>query len=109
MENSTSFIADDVLIEKSKASESNFYAVYDSCNSKDVPGWELAFIEERCYDKNVYNENNSDEEYFCSLKDAKSYANIHFQSGGEYFSLQQLSHPDNFLYIVTDKIKYLMA
>jgi hypothetical protein len=83
------------------------YAVYDYCVTNHVPSRDLAFIEERWYDEklNVI----GDEKHFLSLKDAKLYAKTHFQSGGEYFSLNQSAHPDNFLYIMLDKIRYLLA
>lgn len=109
MTDSTNFITDNVLIRKPQTPVNSFYAVYNYCNSIDEPGEKLAFIEERRGNANVPDNMSNDEEYFGSLKDAKSYVNLHFQSGGEYFSLHQLSHPDNFLYILTDKIRYLMA
>jgi len=46
---------------------------------------------------------------FQSLKEAKTYVQAHFQSGAEYFSLKQSANPDNFLHIIIDKIKYLIA
>jgi hypothetical protein len=85
-----------------------FYSVYDCSASQDCPCWDLAFIEERFNGQDTYGGFGGDELYFDSLKDAKDYVSIHFQSGGEYFSLQQSMDPDNLLYILAGKIRYMI-
>jgi len=86
-----------------------FYAVYDSCIANNIPSRDLAFIEERRYSGNIYEHVASDEKYFRSLSDAKAYVKDHFQSGAEYFSLNQSADPDNVLHAIIDKITYLIA
>ena len=86
-----------------------FFAVYDPCLVNNVPSCDLAFIEERLYSGQSYEHNAGDEKYFPSLKDAKVYVKEHFKSGAEYFSLNQSVNPDSLLYIVLDKITYLVS
>jgi hypothetical protein len=103
----TNLIEEDTVTQKPTRSCTRVYAVYDYCVTNHVPSRELAFIEERWYDNKETV--TGDEKHFLSLKDAKTYAKAHFSAGGEYFSLNQSAHPDNFLYIILDRIKYLFA
>lgn len=109
MENFTDCIAEDVVIQKPVNLYDSFYAVYDCCITNDVPSRDVAFIEERHDNSSIHENASGDEKYFQSLKEAKTYVQAHFQSGAEYFSLKQSINPDNFLQIIIDKIKYLIA
>ena len=83
--------------------------MYDSCASNNDPGKDLAFIEQRQLTDNLYPQEPNDEKCFRSLSDAKAYVKKHFQSGAEYFSLNQSADPDNIFYVIVDKITYLVA
>jgi len=109
MENTTYRSSAQICFSKSSLPIGLFYAVYDCSSAQGSPSWDLAFIEERFNDQPVQIGSDTDEMYFDSLRDAKDYVKIHYQSGGEYFSLQQSEHPDNFIYILTDKIRYLIC
>ena len=87
----------------------HFFAVYDSGVTDSIPSYDLAFIEERLCLDSVHDQSGHDEQYFSTLSEAKSYVHHHFSSGAEYFSLKQSNEPDNFLYLILDKISYLMA
>lgn len=47
--------------------------------------------------------------YFGSLHEAKILVQDNFLFGAEYFSSKQLSDPDNVLYVLADKLTYLMT
>ncbi|WP_221391446.1 hypothetical protein [Dyadobacter sp. NIV53] len=88
---------------------SHIFAVYDSCVTDSNPDSDLAFIEERlCSDLSV-DQADQDEHYFSTLSEAKTYVHDHFSSGAEYFSLKQSHDPDNFIFLLMDKISYFMA
>ncbi len=97
------------FISSSATPNGTFYAVYDSCVANNIPSRDVAFIEERRYMGNIYEQASSDEKYFRSLSDAKAYVKDHFLSGAEYFSLNQSVDPDNVLHAIIDKITYLIA
>lgn len=97
------------IVEKRPVKSHKYYAVYDCCITNHVPSWDLAFIEERFCDSNIRENVAGDEKHFPSLRDAKIYAKIHFTSGAEYFSLNQIASPDNIFYIILDKIRYQLA
>ncbi|MCF2444061.1 hypothetical protein L0657_08845 [Dyadobacter sp. CY345] len=97
------------IIEKRPVRSYKYYAVYDCCVTNHVPSWDLAFIEERLCDSTVRENVTGDEKHFPSLREAKIYAKINFNSGAEYFSLNQINSPDNIFYIILDKIRYLLA
>lgn len=84
-----------------------FYAVYDSCITNNLPSHDEAFIEQRCVSGNISEQTSFDEKHFLSLREAKSYVNEHFNSGAQYFSLNQTEDPDNLFLIIIDKITYL--
>ena len=88
---------------------SHFFAVYDSGVTDSIPSYDLAFIEERLCPDSAQDQASHDEQYFSTLSEAKSYVHDHFSSGAEYFSIKQSDDPDNFLFILLDKISYFMA
>lgn len=88
---------------------STYYAVYDCCIANHIPSQDVAFIEQRLGDGSVLEAVANNEKHFPSLREAKTYVNCHFESGAEYFSLNQSADPDNILYTIIDKITYLVA
>jgi hypothetical protein len=86
-----------------------FYAAYDSDVAEPTPSRELAFIEQRVrLDENL-DLQNPHEMYFGSLYEAKNFVRDNFLFGAEYFSSKQLNDPDNVLYVLADKLTYLMT
>ena len=104
----TNSIAEEVLVPV-PVRPHIYFAVYDSCVTNHIPSRDLAFIEERQGDSKGRENVAEYEKHFPSLKEAKIYAKIHFDSGAEYFSLKQTKHPDNFFYIFLDKLCYMFA
>ena len=97
------------LVRQKPRLKGSFYAVYDSCITNNVPSRDVAFIEERSHEKQDFDAFASDEKHFVSLKEAKSYVKQHFHSQAEYFSIGQCKEPDNFFYILADKLAYMIA
>jgi hypothetical protein len=92
------------------AKSSDFiYAVYDPDKLEKESTRELAFIEQRFEARGFNTNNDSDERHFTTLKEAKVFVLNNFSYGAEYFSSKQLSDPDNLLYLLADKLTYIMA
>lgn len=85
------------------------YAVYDSDIAENAPGREVAFIEQRREVSKSFQQQSADEIYFQTLSEAKVFVKKNFVFGAEYFSSKQLDSLDNLIYMLTDKLAYLMA
>ncbi len=109
MANVSNLVSGSGFMDTRATGRDTFYAVYDSCISNNIPSQDVAFIEQRVYAGNIYEHLASDEKYFRSLSDAKAYVKDHFQSGAEYFSLNQSADPDNVLHAIIDKVTYMIA
>jgi hypothetical protein len=85
------------------------YAVYDSDIVENEPGREVPFIEQRRELSESFQQKGADEIYFRTLSEAKVFVKKNFVYGAKYFSSKQLDSPDNLIYVLTDKLVYLMA